>query len=360
MNATASELDFTLTRYEGWRTFAETPPRRQPPRKSSKELAKLGRREAALYADERAVWHANLGPFITPQMHHVMDEITELLESNRQDTYKAKTSAVIDAYPGLGKTTLAMHIGRQFHRHQIDLFGEQTSDGDQRIPVAYIPLAGRTTIRTMNIMLCDFYGLPTAGNSADLGRRAANAACRSQTRLIVVDDTHFLNMRTSAGREVSNHLKWLSSEFPVTFLFVGVDLLGSGLLTEGLMPGKHVQAQTSRRWTRYTLSRFTLADNNERKVWITLLKTIEKHLVLANLREGTLERLADYLYTRSSGHFSSLMAIITRACHRAVRNGDETLTRALIDGIKNDQAAEDARRTLAADMTAGRLTTAIR
>ncbi len=165
MNATASELDFTLTRYEGWRTFAETPPRRQPPRKSVKELANLGRREAALYADERAVWHANLGPFITPQMHHVMDEITELLESNRQDTYQAKTSAVIDAYPGLGKTTLAMHIGRQFHRHQIDLFGEQTSDGDQRIPVAYIPLAGRTTIRTMNIMLCDFYGLPTAGNS---------------------------------------------------------------------------------------------------------------------------------------------------------------------------------------------------
>jgi hypothetical protein len=53
------------------------------------------------------------------------------------------------------------------------------------------------------------------------------------------------------------------------------------------------------------------------------------------------------------------MTIITRGCHRAVRSGDETLTRELLDCIKNDQAAENARRELEANTVSGRLTSAI-
>ena len=64
-----------------------------------------------------------------------------------------------------------------------------------------------------------------------------------QTRLIIIDDVHFLDMNRRDGREVANHFKWLASQFPVTFLFVGVGILERQLLSEGLCP-------PTRRWRR--------------------------------------------------------------------------------------------------------------
>ena len=76
-----------------------------------------------------------------------------------------------------------------------------------------------------------------------------------KTRLIVVDDVHFLDMNRRDGREVANHFKWLSNQFPVTFAFVGVRLRQRHLLNEGLTAGDRQFAQTARRWTRLTLTR---------------------------------------------------------------------------------------------------------
>ena len=36
--------------------------------------------------------------------------------------------------------------------------------------------------------------------------------------------------------------------------------------------------------------------------------------------------LADYLFARSTGHFASLMSLISRGCLRAIRTGAERLT----------------------------------
>ncbi|MCA1696403.1 MAG: hypothetical protein LC749_17730 [Actinobacteria bacterium] len=50
----------------------------------------------------------------------------------------------------------------------------------------------------------------------------------------LIDDVHFLDMNRRDGREVANHFKWLSKQFPVTFVFVGVALRPRHLLDEGL------------------------------------------------------------------------------------------------------------------------------
>lgn len=62
--------------------------------------------------------------------------------------------------------------------------------------------------------------------------------------------------------------------------------------------------------------------------------------------------LAEYLFTRSSGHFASLMSLISRSCYRAVRTGAESLTTGLLDAVRIDQAAEDARARLRAETPA--------
>jgi hypothetical protein len=72
-------------------------------------------------------------------------------------------------------------------------------------------------------------------------------------------------------------------------------------------------------------------------------------LVLANKQPGIVaEDLSDYLFARSTGHFASLKTLIARGCRRAIKTGHERLTKDLLDLVKNDEAAELARRELPA------------
>ena len=118
-----------------------------------------------------------------------------------------------------------------------------------------------------------------------------------QTRLIIIDDVHFLDMNRRDGREVANHFKWLQTQFPVTFLFVGVGILERQMLAEGLCSADAALAQTARRWTALSLSPFEITTEQGRRTWRRLLLAIERDIVLADARHGMLaDQLADYLY----------------------------------------------------------------
>ncbi len=173
-----------------------------------------------------------------------------------------------------------------------------------------------------------------------------------------VDDLHFIDPRRKDGLDVSNHLKWLASELPVTFIYAGVGLAGRGLFAEGLTGQNAVLAQTGRRWTRLELPPFEIVSDQGRRDWRGLLKATERQLVLARARPGMLTGLADYLFERSSGHIGSFITLITRGCVKALRSGDEELTGALLDRVRIDEASEQARRQLAAAFAAGRLSAA--
>src|SRR5260370_40240343 len=93
-------------------------------------------------------------------------------------------------------------------------------------------------------------------------------------------------MRRRDGIEVSNHLKWLASEFPVTFLFAGVSLRERRLMSEGMTAADQASAQTARRWTRLTLDPFTISDEPGPLQRRSLLLAIENHLILARATPG--------------------------------------------------------------------------
>ncbi len=358
MTIASTERNYSLSQYEGWRARFEAPRRVMPDPLPNAEMASLSRRELLIYNERRSVWHANLGPYLTPEMLKVIDQLDLIVQSNKQDGDRVRSAAVLDAYPGLGKTTLAVHYAGQFHRDQLEMYGPTTDTGDDRIPVAYVRLTSNTTMRSLNSMLCRFYAHSAAdrGNATVLGSRAAQRALDSMTRLIVVDDVHFLDMNRRDGREVANHFKWLANEFAATFLFVGVGIAERGLLSEGLSPLRVQYAQTARRWTRTSLSPFAIEDSNGRRTWRRLLLAIERDLVLANKTPGMVsDDLADYLYARSTGHFASLMTLLARGCQRAVKSGLEALTVDLLDTVPNDEAAEQARRQLEASLRSGRL-----
>lgn len=353
------DRQYSPTRLRGWLEFVSGPDRLRPEQLPAARIAALAERELVRYNDRRAVWHANIGPIRTPQLVAVHEGLAEIVESNRHDGDKAKPAALVDAYPGLGKSTAVREYGRDYWQAQVALRGETTPDGHRRVPVIYIALTGNTHIRGLNAAICRFYGLPERGDADALTERAKDAVLSLRTSVFLVDDVHFLapSHADSNAVKMANHLKFLANTFPVTLVYIGVGVASTGLLTEGRAPQQALQAQFGRRTTVLSMRPFQVYDGPGRQEWRRLRLSVERQLVLAGRYPGMLaDDLADYLFARSTGHFASLMALISRGCLRAIRTGAERLDAGLMDQVSNDAAAEADRRELAAAIEAGLLT----
>ncbi|MFF0458422.1 AAA family ATPase [Nocardia africana] len=342
---------YSLSRKEGWRRFVDTPPRTRPDALSAAELKALGSDARADYDDARHDWHANFGTIATPQLRTIRDELALIVASNRQDPDRVRGAAVIDGFPGLGKTTIANLFARDFHRQALRRHGELTDEGHEHIPVFRVGLSSNTTLRTLNRMICQFYGHPASdrGSAAALAANALDCVLSCQTRVGIIDDIHFINQNSRDGLAVSNHLKWLANELPVTFIYAGVGLGERRFFDEGLSGASAALAQTARRWTRFEVGAF-----GRDRHWRALIKAIEGQLVLVRLEAGQLRELDRYLFTRTGGHIGSLMTLITRGCFKAITTGTETLTAALLDTVRIDEASEKARNRTACADRAGR------
>jgi hypothetical protein len=186
-----AERAYSLSTRSGWEEFVTAPPRQRPDPLALAQIRKLPEMARAEYEERRSVWHANLGPLRTPQMRAVHEDLDDIVAANRQDGDKVKGAAVIDAYPGLGKSIIAQVFAREFHQRQVSLYGPVTSAGHDRIPVAHVCLTSSTSKRSFNAMLCRFFGLPghDKGNAEELGHKAADAVLSCDVRLCVVDFT---------------------------------------------------------------------------------------------------------------------------------------------------------------------------
>ncbi|MFF4427050.1 TniB family NTP-binding protein [Streptomyces sp. NPDC001549] len=341
---------FSLSRKEGWRRFADAPARQRPETLSRAQLAALGESALEDYNDARHDWHANFGIVQTPQLAAVHEELEQIVASNRQDGDRIRSAAVIDALPGLGKTTIANLYGRVFDRQQMRRLTPVTDAGHERIPVFRVGLTSNTTLRTLNRMICEYYGHPATdrANAASLASHALDCVLSCETQLGIIDDIHFIDLDRRDGLAVSNHLKWLANELPVTFIYVGVGLAERRFFADGLTGKNTVLAQTARRWTRLGVEPFQLESDEGRRHWRSLIKASERQLVLAEHRPGMLVRNASYLFERTSGHIGSYFTLLMRGCYRAIRTGAEAISKEVLDGVRLDEASEQARKQLAA------------
>ena len=354
--------NLTLARKEGWQRFVNTPARIPPEPLTRGDFEALGENAYEDYNRQRREWHANLGPIKTPQMADLHEDLWDIVDSNLQDGDKAKGAIAIDAFPGLGKTTSVLAFAKEFHRREIKARGALTDAGNEHWPVCRVGLTGNTGMVDFNRAMLSFFAHPgvTRGNAAHFAHRALDNVLACETRVLIIDDLHFLRWRKAAGVEISNHFKYIANEFPVTLIFIGVGLAARGLFSEGPSYEDAVIAQTGRRTTQLDMRPFTIECDDGRREWRQMLLAIEKRIVLADKKHGMLaDELSDYLFARSTGHIGSLMTLINRGCQRAVRTGAERLDRELLDRVKNDAASEKGRRELDTAFNARRLTTTV-
>lgn len=332
---------FHLARKGGWDAFVNSAARDPLERLDRGELAALSEEEREDYNEARMVWHANLPTVRTAQLEATYAVIDQVMASGRRDGDRLRGSVVIDAPPGLGKTTIATRYARDFHRRIYRREGPVTSQGHQRLPVAFIPLSAGITLKGLNQKILEFFGHPGAyrASTTALGALAVDCVLSCETKLIVIDDLHFIDFRHRHGMEVSNHLKWLANEMPATFIYVGVQLAEKRFFDEGMAGNQAAFAQTSRRATRCPVSPFSVKSDAGYSAWVSTLQAFEQGILLADACPGMLTEHARELFRRTQGHVASLTNLIDRACYVAVASGAETIDRDIIDAVTTDNAA---------------------
>ncbi|MGP5292545.1 TniB family NTP-binding protein [Brachybacterium tyrofermentans] len=335
-------VPYQLSRKQGWDAFVNAGSRPRFEVLNHAEMRALNAEALADYNEARCVWNANPATIKTQQLSRAFDVLEQVMASNRRDGDKLRGAAVIDAEPGLGKTTIATRFAREVHRREYRRHSPETSDGSQRLPVAFVPLNAGVTLKGLNQQLLEFYGHPAASRSTrtQLTSLAMDCVTTCETKLIVIDDLHFVDFRHRNGLEVSNHLKGLANVLPATFLFVGVNLEAKKFFDEGLLGEDAAYAQTSRRTTRCPVAPFSFGDGHSARAWTDLLVTLERHLILADAEPGMLTSQARELHRRTQGRIASLMNLIDRAAYLAITTGVEAITPAVITAALTDNAAQ--------------------
>lgn len=338
---------FVLYRKQGWDSFVNTGPRPRFDTLSRTEMAALGADELDDYNHARRVWNANLPTVKTQQVIAAFGIIDQVMSSNHRDGDKLRPSAVIDALPALGKTTTAAQYAKEFHRTQYRRYGPATPEGHQRLPVMFVSLSAGITLKGLNQKMLEFYGHPAAARASrtQLGSLAVDCVISCATRLIVIDDLHFIDFTHRNGLEVSNHLKWLANEMPATFIFVGVGLKKKKFFNEGLYDEDAAYAQTGRRATPCPIVPFDVRSDAGFRAWVELLELLEGHLKLADARAGMLTDHAQTLHRRTQGYIGSLTSLIDRLCHLAIVTGAETINENIIARAVTDNAAQNGSAT---------------
>ena len=330
----------------GWDGFVNAAPRTDLELLTRAELAALRAEDREDYDEARMVWNANLPTVKTQQLAAAFEVIDQVMASNRRDADRLRGSVVIDAAPGLGKTTIATRYARSFHRRAYRRLGPKTASGSQRLPVAFVPLSAGITLKGLNQKILAFYGHPAANraSSTRLGALAVDCVNECESQLIVIDDLHFIDFRHRNGQEVSNHLKGLANEMPVTFIYVGVRLREKRFFDEG-----HPRLRRRLRPDlppRHPLRGRPVRHRHHRRMraWTELLAAIEAHLKLVDARPKMLTDHAKELHRRTQGHIASLTNLIDRVCYLAIATGVETITAELLAAAVADNAAHTISR----------------
>ena len=341
---TNDRQSYVLADKIGWDAFVNSGPRDSLPSLSRDEMGALSSEALEDYNAARAVWHANPAAVRTSQVAAAYSVIEQVMAGNHRDGDRLRGAVVIDSEPALGKTTIATRYGRDFHRRIYRRYGPTTDSGSQRLPVVYVPLRSATTLKDLNKQILKFYRHPAGSRDtkADLVALVVDAVTTGETRLIIIDDLHFVDYSHRDGKAVANHLKGLANALPVTFMYTGVGLLERRFFTEGTLgnPKSVEVAQMARRTTRCAVAPFTLSTDAGFRAWVDLLAALQSQLLLADAPPDVLTRHARELFRRTQGRIGSLTGLLEHACHVAVATGIEDITADVLSMSVADNASE--------------------
>ncbi|MFF9475968.1 TniB family NTP-binding protein [Streptomyces roseolus] len=319
------ETERHLTTLDGWRRFIEESPL-APPRLTDGEYETLGEAGQAAFDEARLDHHARLLVVHTSVIRHTVTCGRRLVLLNRH-AISARRGLIVSGAAGTGKTIAITQLGRA---HELLDRARHPTAAD-RIPVIYITVPPAATPRMIAAEFARFLGLPVMArmNITDLIEAVVGVCTDARTGMVLVDELHNVSLATRHGAEVADTLKYFSERIPATFIYAGIDIERSTLLT-----GTR-GAQIAGRFTLIPTRSFPY--NSE---WRGLVATMEGTLCLRRHKPNTLTRLDRYLHDRTGGMIGALSHQVRGAAMDAILDGSERITKAGLEAVPLDVAAE--------------------
>jgi hypothetical protein len=314
-----------VSTWQGWKHFADTP-RLEAPAAGDPS-----------WTDEALEnYHSRFVVMTTPSMKKVSLELRRLLILNRRQQGTARRGLIVSGPPTTGKTTTLMELGRIFEHTD-----RRRHPGlKDRLPVAYVSVPPSATPKMLVSELGRFLGVPVHQrmNQAQITDAVVGVLTDLGTQLVFIDDVHLLNTRTRAGAETADQMKHLGERIAATFVYSGVNVEDSPLLT-----GPR-GAQIAGRFTLVRNTALPHGTEQQQQTWRDLIGDMEEALRLRHHRPGTLERHAAYLHQRTGGVMGSLSHLIRSAALTALEDGTHKITKKLLESIQLDVRAQQHQR----------------
>ncbi|MFD0355029.1 TniB family NTP-binding protein [Streptomyces sp. NPDC127110] len=231
-------------------------------------------------------------------------------------------------------TSALLQVGRTCHLAET----ARTGIRDQ-VPVAYVLVPPGASAKTLAAEFARFLGIPLTHRmtQAQIMTSVCHTYTQAGVRLVMIDEIHRLNPRTSTGAEATDLLKDLTERIGATFVYAGIDVTSTPLFT-GIRG-----AQLADRATLIDCDTIPARRGTSRP-FRDLTAALEACLDLEQHRPGTLPRLAPYLHTRTAGRIGSLARLLRQAAITAILDNTERITKASLEAITLDHLAEDHHR----------------
>ena len=315
------------TTLAGWRQFVQDDPAALE-LLPDQDWAGLDPASRASYDEARIRYHSEL---IVVETSAVRDVIRQgrLLSLLNQREASARRGLIVSGAAATGKSTAIKQLGRAH-----ELLVRRRYPGADRIPVVYVTAPPKGSPKKLATQFAHFLGMPpfkARANEMDIATTVCEVLTEARTDLVIVDEIHNVNLATSAGEDLSDHLKYFTEHLPATFIYAGINVESCGLFTG--IRGQQIAA-------RCVLTRTGTFPCGEE--WHSMIATMEQALRLHRHQHGSLITQARYLHQRTGGMISGLSHLLRAAAITAIAEHAEQITRDLLDLIIVDHAAETA------------------
>ena len=218
------EPTMTLT---GWRRFVDSAPASFD-LLAGEQWQALSGEQRGRYDQARINYHSELVVVATSTVREVARQGRLLTMLNRREI-SARRGLIVSGLQTTGESTALNQLSRTH-----ELMVRERYPGTDRIPVVYVTTPPKGSPRKLAMEFARFLGLPPVRrgqNTTDIADAVCQVLIDARVDLVLVDEIHNLNLATSAGEDMSDHLKYFTEHLPATFVYAGINVERSGLFT---------------------------------------------------------------------------------------------------------------------------------
>ncbi|MET8860915.1 TniB family NTP-binding protein [Streptomyces sp. NPDC004579] len=175
--------------------------------------------------DERLAYHSKFVTVRTPAIDNLARSVRTLMILGRHQNINARPSLIATGPATTGKTTALLEVGCTCH-----LAHTRRAPGrDAGVPVAYVLVPPGATAKTLAGEFTRYLSIPLT--TAQITTAVCHTYTAAGVKLVLIDEIHRLNPRTSSGSEAADLMKDLTERIGATFVYAGINVTASTVFT---------------------------------------------------------------------------------------------------------------------------------